>query len=139
MSLDDVLTQFTLYEPAGEAAIEAVQARFGVRFPADYVEFLRRSNGAISNNEQGGFVVLHPVEDIGASEGRLGIGYDGGSYYFDIDVGRDPPAADAERAPKTVSPVAHQPSLTVRAAAEPQPARLPPRNRPFLVWRPCSR
>ncbi len=91
MSLDDVLTKFTLYAPADEAAIEAAQSKLGLRFPADYIEFLRRSNGAMSNNEPG-FVVLHPVEDIAASDGRVGIGYNGGSYYFDIDVGCEPPA-----------------------------------------------
>ncbi len=95
MSLDDVLAKFTLYEPADEAAIEAAQSKLGLRFPADYIEFLRRSNGAISNNEPG-FVVLRPVEEVSmyeeGQEGKVAIGYNGGSYYFAFDVGRDPPA-----------------------------------------------
>jgi len=79
MSLDHALAGFTLYEPADENAIEAAKARLGISLPADYIEFLRRSNGAMNAGRgDPGLVVLHPVEDAHMWQGRLRIGYDGG-------------------------------------------------------------
>lgn len=99
MSLYEALAEFECNEPATDAEIAAVEARLGVKLPADYVAFLRRANGAArymrtgEGEEEGGFIDLSDTTHIDYDEEAeaVAIGYDGGSYWFAIDVRTDPP------------------------------------------------
>jgi hypothetical protein len=71
---DDIIKDRTrLMPPADPAIIETVAAKLGVRFPADFVDFLRFSDGGVL---PGGAVLVysagtgpHPAETILAANG----------------------------------------------------------------------
>jgi len=98
-SLDTLLKQMELAEPASQQQIKAVQQRVGFHFPQDYTDFLLFSNGAEGPIGEHGYLQLWALEDLEAynqgyavqefAPGIFLFGSDGGGEAFGFDL-RDP-------------------------------------------------
>ena len=56
--------EMTLNVGVSEEAVKEVEAQLQVSLPADYLDFLRSSNGAEGPIGQNGYLVLWPLEDV---------------------------------------------------------------------------
>jgi hypothetical protein len=98
-SLDDLLREFERAPPAGEDAIEEAQDALVFRFPEEYAEFLRMSNGGEGFVGPERYLMLWPVEELPESNqdyevdvmapGLVLFGSSGGgtAYAFERDTG----------------------------------------------------
>ena len=66
-SLQNLLKEFEREPPAGEDAIEKAQDALGFRFPAEYADFLRMSNGGEGFLGPERYLMLWPVEELAES------------------------------------------------------------------------
>jgi SMI1/KNR4 family protein SUKH-1 len=114
----DMLTQgMELAAPAPDALIASVEQDLGTKLPREYVEFLRRCNGAEGPIGECAYLVLWPVQNLKKlnveyqvheyAPGFLLFGSDGGGEAFAFDytskharvvqipfIGMDPNAAE---------------------------------------------
>lgn len=95
------LTRSLTKQPgAAPTMIEKVMAALGVKPPADYIAFLRASNGAEGFMPNGRYLMLEPVEQLvpcnepyglgSSSPGLVTFGSDGGMTLFAFDIRRSP-------------------------------------------------
>jgi hypothetical protein len=92
--MDNVSAQLELHPGASEQAIKEMIEGVGMRLPQDYIDFLRRSNGAEGHGPDL-FVILQPAEKVpemtagyGATEfcpGLVVIGGDGLGNIIGVD------------------------------------------------------
>jgi hypothetical protein len=93
--ISKIIDKLYLNDAVSESRLFDIQRKFGIRFPADYVDFLKTSNGAEGNIGQS-YIMLWSLEDIVTlneayavnefAPGLLIIGSDGGgtAYAFDL-------------------------------------------------------
>lgn len=82
--------------PASDASILSAEEAIAIRLPADYVELMRKSNGAEGPIGHSGYIALWPVDQLKSlndaysvnelAPGLLLFGSDGGetAYAFDL-------------------------------------------------------
>lgn len=98
----DLLRQLELKEGATEEALAALQESLGTRLPADYLDLLRYSNGAVGIGPNL-FVILAPAEEVAENTSGYGapkyapgliiFGSDGCGNLLGIDTRNPEPAA----------------------------------------------
>jgi hypothetical protein len=82
--------------PASESLVRTIEDQIGIAFPADYREFIRRSNGGEGVLGPGSYLQLWPIEEIPKlnaiarvtefAPGLVLFGSDGGSMSYAFDT-----------------------------------------------------
>lgn len=94
--MSTVLAHFNMAEPASEEAIQEFKQLSGLELPADYITFLKKSNGGEGLVGKNAYLILWPVEQLinlnkayqveEYIPGLLFIGSDGGGEAIALDT-----------------------------------------------------